>query len=347
MPDLLEKLTNETANEVEDLYAFQIREILSRRNGLPREYFGFCAQPTQTLEYFLGGIIGPGDEILTVGPTDEKIFEIITGHDASYSEYYEKMTLLPDPFEVVGRINKRTKLVLLGNPNRFTGTTYSEKEVEHILRFSDRSILLLDETTFDTGGVSAISLIKKYSNLALLRAFPTNGKESNQFIICNWTAFGETDRFLKNKIKPDSELPGILADLKTPEFSRSQIKKKKEEMLLLSTRLRMFNLECGLTPDYSIIIKSSEIDKTVSILSETGSRFFNLDCFPGMQGYIRLQLSPEIDIFSIVDAFKNKFYKEYNYRNHRHRLTIYRQSEYGETPTGNSHNPVTLEKVGE
>ena len=70
-------------------------------------------------------------------------------------------------------LDKKTSLVIISNPNSPTGTYIKIKEIEQILKKAKKFKIkvLLDEAYFGFSKKSAISLIKKYNNLIILRTF--------------------------------------------------------------------------------------------------------------------------------------------------------------------------------
>ena len=71
----------------------------------------------------------------------------------------------------ISKINKKTKLIFLANPNNPTGNILltPEKIEELLKKFS--GILVVDEAYFEFSGVTALPFIKKYDNLIVFRGF--------------------------------------------------------------------------------------------------------------------------------------------------------------------------------
>lgn len=70
------------------------------------------------------------------------------------------------------KVDKKTRLVFLCNPNNPTGSVLSKKEIVNFLNSLPRSILLIvDEANIEFGGESVISEVKNKKNLIVLRTF--------------------------------------------------------------------------------------------------------------------------------------------------------------------------------
>ena len=306
-----------------------IREILGCQNKIEADCIGINTVPDKTLNIFIESIIGPGNEVLTVGPTNQNIYRMITSNDASYFEFYEKPTFLPDPFSLIGKISNRTKVIILGNPNRFTGVVYSQKEIENILNVSKDTLLILDESTYESSKVTSIELINKYDNLALIRSFEKNKNNRFDYIISNRIIIRNFDNGIFDNNFNSSELAIILSNLKDQGSRIVALRASRQEMLYLSIRLRMFGVGCFLNPDYSLVIKIAEPDELLFKLNESGVKAIDLACFPGLAGNILLSFNSDINAVSVVDIFekyKNKIINN-DRKTGRNRLTIYRPPE--------------------
>lgn len=71
--------------------------------------------------------------------------------------------------KLVNMINKSVKLIIICNPNNPTGTLVPIKNIEKIAAKSPNAIILVDEAYFEFSKTTAVSLIKKYQNIVVLR----------------------------------------------------------------------------------------------------------------------------------------------------------------------------------
>ncbi|MDE2590640.1 MAG: aminotransferase class I/II-fold pyridoxal phosphate-dependent enzyme, partial [Patescibacteria group bacterium] len=68
-------------------------------------------------------------------------------------------------------ISKKTKIVWIGNPNNPTGNILlSKKQIENLLK-KYNCLFIIDECYFEISKETAISLIRKYQNLIIIRSF--------------------------------------------------------------------------------------------------------------------------------------------------------------------------------
>ncbi|HLG23795.1 MAG TPA: histidinol-phosphate transaminase [Candidatus Nanoarchaeia archaeon] len=141
--------------------------------------------------------ISPGEVIATNG-TDEAIKTIIE----VYSEKRKDEIIIPVPTyamfkfyaelneavirevlynedlsfptsRLLSAINKKTKIVVLVNPNNPTGTSIKKEEIKKIIEKAGKfgALVLIDEAYYQFYGKSSIQLIKKYDNLFVTQTF--------------------------------------------------------------------------------------------------------------------------------------------------------------------------------
>jgi len=73
--------------------------------------------------------------------------------------------------KLLNKVNKKTKVIFIANPNNPTGNTLVEiADVEKILKIF-RGLLVIDECYYGICDVTLMNLIKKYDNLLILRSF--------------------------------------------------------------------------------------------------------------------------------------------------------------------------------
>ena len=70
-------------------------------------------------------------------------------------------------------INKKTKIIILVNPNNPTGTAIGENDIIKIIKKAKNcsALVVIDEAYYQFYGRTAIPLIKKYNNLIIIQTF--------------------------------------------------------------------------------------------------------------------------------------------------------------------------------
>ncbi len=123
------------------------------------------------------------------------------------------------------------KTVFIANPNAPTGINLPLSDIEKIVESNPDNIVVIDEAYVDFGGESAVSLIKKYSNLLVCRTFSKSrslaggrlgfGMASKEIIADLNTVKYSTNPYNVNSMTMAAGI-GALADT---EYFESNIKK--------------------------------------------------------------------------------------------------------------------------
>ncbi|EKD43475.1 MAG: hypothetical protein ACD_72C00261G0012 [uncultured bacterium] len=112
------------------------------------------------------------DEVIIPQPSFAMFFQWsnITGNKIISPVYDEKTMAFPFK-NVLNSINKRTKLIVICNPNNPTGTLLSVKQISTIAKRAKNAIVYVDEAYFEFSKISAVGLLRQYSNIIISRTF--------------------------------------------------------------------------------------------------------------------------------------------------------------------------------
>ena len=112
------------------------------------------------------------DEVIIPSPSFAWFFKCAQiNSNIIISPKYNKKDLSFPLTEVLNKISTKTKMVIICNPNNPTGTSISTDNIEKILKKAKNSIVYVDEAYFEFSGITAVPLLKKYSNLIISRTF--------------------------------------------------------------------------------------------------------------------------------------------------------------------------------
>jgi len=113
-----------------------------------------------------------GDKAIIPSPSFTMFFQCakIVGNEIVGPLY--KKDNLAFPFNgALDAIDKRTKLIVICNPNNPTGTAVSIDDIGKIASKAKKAIVYVDEAYFEFSKITAIPLIKKYPNIIVTRTF--------------------------------------------------------------------------------------------------------------------------------------------------------------------------------
>ncbi|MDD4665618.1 MAG: histidinol-phosphate transaminase [Clostridia bacterium] len=172
--DILQKSVTKL-NFYPDGIAQELKKALSSSWNLPAE--NFClGNGTDELIFMLAtAFLNPGEEVVIPTPT-------FSSYASSVTIVGGKVTLVPQKDltfnlkEIARFIHPGVKIVFLCNPNNPTGTFFSHAELELFLKkVPPKTLVVLDEAyghyATDDRFPRSRELLKKYSNLIILRTF--------------------------------------------------------------------------------------------------------------------------------------------------------------------------------
>ncbi len=160
-----------------------------KRNNIDYKSDDVCITTgvTESLQILLNATLNPNDELLIPGPTYPQYSLITLFNDAKPIPYrcIETEGWQPDVYDIRKKISKRTKGLVIINPNNPTGALYSKKVIKEILDIAGEyqvpviSDEIYDDITFDN---------KQYATASLAKDVPTitfNGF-SKVYLVPGW-----------------------------------------------------------------------------------------------------------------------------------------------------------------
>ena len=154
---------------------FEIRQVLAKHLGVDPSMLIFGAGADEIIHYLGVALLCEGDEIVQADP--------------SFVQYKAAATLMDCPAHMVpladwthdlesmlAKVNERTKMLFITNPNNPTGTMVSADQVEAVLNaLPERCLLVLDEAYYeyvdDPGYTRSVEWTKQGRNVIALRTF--------------------------------------------------------------------------------------------------------------------------------------------------------------------------------
>ncbi|HUT97005.1 MAG TPA: histidinol-phosphate transaminase [Dehalococcoidales bacterium] len=147
----------------------EIRRMLAGYTGVSDEHIVVGSGSDELIGLILRLFIEPGDEVINCVPTFDMFrFGTILCNgklvDVPRDEDYRV-----DVAAVKKAITKKTKLILLANPNNPTGTLTPQKDVLELIETGVP--MVSDEAYVEFSGETVTHLVPKYENLIVLRTF--------------------------------------------------------------------------------------------------------------------------------------------------------------------------------
>ncbi|MCK4415732.1 MAG: aminotransferase class I/II-fold pyridoxal phosphate-dependent enzyme [Thermoplasmatales archaeon] len=175
MKDALYEAANERYNGYAPSEGYkELREAIVKReqerNNVDYEPDDICITTgvTESLQILLNALLNTGDELLIPGPTYPQYTLITRFNDAEPVAYrcIEEEGWQPDVNDIRKKISKRTKGIVVINPNNPTGALYSKKVIKEIIDIAGEyqvpiiSDEIYDDITFDGKQYATATLAK-------------------------------------------------------------------------------------------------------------------------------------------------------------------------------------------
>jgi histidinol-phosphate aminotransferase len=155
--------------------SYYLRHALARRFGKQPDQFIVGNGANEVIGFVIKAFCESGDNIVTADKTFA-VYEWV----AEFSGFEARLVPLKDyafdDGEMLARIDERTKVVFLCNPNNPTGTYWSADKLRGFLeRIDGRAVTVLDEAYFEFVEAEdypdGMRLIDEYPNLVIFRTF--------------------------------------------------------------------------------------------------------------------------------------------------------------------------------
>ena len=176
-PDnILNEIKNTINSEFLSCYPqiYQIYEALSKFHSLSGDYFLVAAGSDGAIRAVFDAFVTKGDEIINIKPN----FAMYSIYAQLYCAievgvFYNPDNLSLDLDEVIEKINKKTRFIVLSNPNSPTGVQITNEDIKKLLDAAAKynAGVLVDEAYYPISGSTAMGLLNDYDNLIILRSF--------------------------------------------------------------------------------------------------------------------------------------------------------------------------------
>ena len=152
-----------------DSEQIELRELLQGYTGVDAKHIVAGNGSDQLIDLVLRLFVAPGDEVINCVPTFD-IFRFATALcNGKLVEVLRDENYFVDVAAVKKAITKKTKIILLANPNNPTATPVAKQDILELL---DTGVpVLTDEAYVEFSGETVTKLVPQYKNLLVLRTF--------------------------------------------------------------------------------------------------------------------------------------------------------------------------------
>ncbi len=159
-----------------DNYVTNLRNKLSLKYNIDKDNLAFGNGSVEIIQMLSRILLDDGDNIIAEIPSFSSYFSeaMIQGASIKTISYDENYSF--DLAKIIDLIDNNTKMIYITNPNNPLGTIVTESEINNFLDRVPKNILVVVDEAYaefvrDNNYKSCIDLIKKYSNVCVLRTF--------------------------------------------------------------------------------------------------------------------------------------------------------------------------------
>ena len=158
-----------------DNYVKELREQLAKKHNVAKEKIIFGNGSVEIIQMLCRVLLDKSDEVITCVPSFQSYNSETLLQDATIIE----VPLLDYTFDLDGmlaKINEKTKIIFITNPNNPTGTIVTKTQLEAFIQKVPSDILVvMDEAYFeyvtDAKYPNTIELLDHYKNICIIRTF--------------------------------------------------------------------------------------------------------------------------------------------------------------------------------
>ncbi|MFC2154066.1 histidinol-phosphate transaminase [Candidatus Altiarchaeota archaeon] len=153
-------------------YALLRKKLASSLKVKPDEVIATNATD-EAIKLVMDTYVEKGDEVILPVPTFAMFQFYIELADAKVKKVLYKKDLSFPTKKVLKAITRKTRVVVLVDPNNPTGTPILKKDIEGIVKKAKKTgtLVLLDEAYVQFSGKTSVRLVRKYDNLVVIQTF--------------------------------------------------------------------------------------------------------------------------------------------------------------------------------
>ena len=147
----------------------RLRKLLEGYTGVDAKHIVAGSGGDQIIDIILRLFVEPGDEVISCIPTYAMFRFFIDLCSGTPVEVSRDENFAVNVNAVKAAITKKSKIILLANPNNPTGTIIPQQDILEVL---DTGLpVLVDEAYYEFSGETVVPLVSQYENLMVLRTF--------------------------------------------------------------------------------------------------------------------------------------------------------------------------------
>lgn len=298
-----------------DIRCYPLTERLELENalgeylGVPSEQIVLGSGGDHIIELTLNSCLKSGDSLIAVTPTFSMYPRTtkINGAEFVGVDIDEDFSLNVE--KVINKIDERSKILVLCNPNNPTANQFNRKNVERLIE-AFPGLVLVDEAYAEFGEYSLVGMVESFDNLVVLRTF------SKAFGMAGLRlGYGVTNKKLATIYNEKYLSPYPLSSialklgvniLKKKQFIQQLVEEIKETRKWLVEEMNLIDGVRAFPSSTNFVLASLEIDfeNAYQRLLERDILIRKVGSVPGYDNCIRVSLAPREVLEKFLNALK-------------------------------------------
>ncbi|MFH2027802.1 MAG: histidinol-phosphate transaminase, partial [Nanoarchaeota archaeon] len=251
--------------------------------------------------------INQGDEIILPVPTFAmfKFYADLVGAKITEVLYNKDLKFPIKP--VLQKISKKTKIVVIVNPNNPTGTSIKQEDIVKILEKAKNSIVLVDEAYVQFNKDSAIDLIRKYDNLVVIqtfsKAFGLGGLRLG-YIVSNDAVIKIIGKVLSPYSVNTAVVRAASAALDDKDYVDWYIKEVEKARKYVFEQFKDMKIKIYETNANFFLAKFKNAPEVAEKLKEKGILVRDRSNYPLLSGCLRITIGSKNQMKQLINALK-------------------------------------------
>jgi histidinol-phosphate aminotransferase len=244
-----------------------------------------------TLDCAVRALTAPGDRVGICSPCYDRFRTFAATYGSTIDSIYSADPFRPDIDRLLGRVDDRTRLVYVSNPNNPTGRLYTTDDIEQLLQQLSQGVLLVDEAYYEFSGRTAAGLLDRYDNLLITRsmskAFGLAG------LRCGYTLSSEAIAERLRRIWNGREMNvmaqvAAIAALDDFDYAARYVAEVLDAREWLTCELRTRGFDAMSTPGNFILLRVADPAGLLAQLRRVGIFIRNRSDLPQLAGIVRV-----------------------------------------------------------
>ena len=294
-------------NRFSDVRRDEMAEVVARNTGVDRrQVLPFVDFSEMLAELFLL-FQKPSVGLLTAGTTLPEIAQAAHKADIEMSEQLGTSPFTGDVDAVLRGVTSTSDIIYVANPNRVTGTHFSDGELEEMAAAVPDGLVIVDEHFGDYFGPSAVALTRQYANLVVLRsitASTTQPASETGYLLAHPLVADRIGEACPGRSFSVPDRKTVRACLANNDGREHHLVEVQDEALRIAQELNRIGVQSRICPTNFVLIRVAEPALVGNALATAQVPIANLDGYPQLRHYLRYEVRSRLRNDRMLNTFR-------------------------------------------